>query len=152
MNTPVNGESDDANEQSQSTADPTLEALFRESEILNADCRFEAADALILASMRDRPLEAKLAEQLTDLALQRGDWRSAKQRANSLRRDFPDEQAGYRLGFIAEMELLHLGKAVELQRDAASRFAHESWPLAFAAILAELRQNYTAAEIGRAHV
>jgi len=135
-----------------SPGDPVLDELIRVSETLNADCQFDAADRIVTEAVRSRPEDARTAEQYTLLALQRGDWREATQRAEALRGAFPDYAAGYRCGIEAETELLHIRKAMELQRESAQRFSGESWPHVQAANLAELSQNFALAERRRAFV
>jgi tetratricopeptide (TPR) repeat protein len=129
-----------------SVRDPAVEELIRVSEALNADCRFEAADHAVIEAMRIRTDDVRTAQQYALLALQRGDWREAALRAVALRAAYPHNPAGYRCGIEAENQLLHIGKAMELQRESARRFPDKSWPHVHAAMLAELSQNFDMTE------
>lgn len=137
-------------DQAKPITDAVLDELILTSEALNADCRFDEADRSVADAMRARPNDARTAAQLTLLALQRGDWRGAADRAAALRLAFPDEQAGYRGGIEATTALLQIAKAADLLKVAAGRFSDEPWTLAQAAVLAEVRQNFTDAESRRA--
>jgi tetratricopeptide (TPR) repeat protein len=129
-----------------SVRDPAVEELIRVSEALNADCQFEAADRTVIEAMRSRTDDVRTAQQYALLAQQRGDWREAVRRAEALRSAYPNNPAGYRCGIEAEIQLLHIGKAMELQRESARRFPDKSWPHVHSAILAELSQNFDMAE------
>src|ERR1700683_3260355 len=97
-----------------------LEAIARSAASLNSVCSFDEADELLRDAMLRYPREPSLAEHHAGVALQRGDWDGAAQRAANGQLLFPERPACYRIGLQANYELLHLDEATALQRQAES--------------------------------
>jgi tetratricopeptide (TPR) repeat protein len=123
-----------------------LEAIARSAASLNSVCSFDEADELLRTAMLRYPREPLLAEHHAGVALQRGDWNSASQRATNGQMLFPERPACYRIGLQANYELLHLEEATALQQQAESLFPSEAWPLMYGAHLAEARAEWVEAE------
>jgi len=126
--------------------DPELQAIVTSAASLNAVCSFDEADGLLREAMLRYPRESLAVEWHAGVALQRGDWDSAAQRATNGRMLFPESPVCYRIALQANYELLHLDEATALQQQAESLFPGDVWPLTFGANLAESRAEWMEAE------
>jgi tetratricopeptide (TPR) repeat protein len=120
----------------------------RAAEALNADCRFEEADALILGLRRERPQDFPLTACHVSLAVWRGDWAGVRERAREARGLFAHEPVGHRFGVRAAYESNLIDEAMALQSAAESLFAKPRllWTLYEGARLAEARGEMEEAE------
>lgn len=123
-----------------------LEAIARSAASLNAVCSFDEADELLREAMLRYPRGPLPVEHHAGVALQRGDWDAASQRATNGRMLFPERPACYRIDLHAKYELLHLDEAIALQQQAELLFPSEVWPLTYGANLAESRAEWIEAE------
>jgi tetratricopeptide (TPR) repeat protein len=122
------------------------EALGKQASGLDADYLFDQADAVMRSAIASFPRNVSLFTKYTRMALQRGDWHSANERAAAVRDRFPDEAAGYSDGLEALRELNRIEDASGLLKKALPKFADEPWPLRNAALLAETKDDTNAAE------
>jgi tetratricopeptide (TPR) repeat protein len=122
------------------------EALGKQASGLDANYLFDQADAVMRSAIASFPRSVSLFAKYTRMALQRGDWHGALERAQQMREGFPADPGGYEDGLKALRELRRLEEASALLKEAAAKFAEEPWPLREAAFLAEAKDDMTAAE------
>jgi len=127
-------------------ADATRDELIKEADRLDADYAFDEADEIIRETIASFPEDASIVAKYVKMALQRGDWHGALDRAKEMRRRFPDEAAGYSGALDALRELRRIDEANALAQEAAGKFANDLWPLRNAALLAETCEDMNAAE------
>lgn len=122
------------------------DALMKQADRLDADYAFDEADDIMREAIASFPDDASLFAKYTKMALQRGDWHGALERAKEMRRRFPGNAVGYSSALDALRELRRVDEANALVREAAGKFANEPWPLRNAALLAETCEDMNAAE------
>jgi len=123
-----------------------LDALIAEAAKLDADYLFDAADEMMRGAIAMFPQNVSIAVQYTKMALRRGDWHGALDRAEAMRERFADEAEGYSDGLEALRELCRVDDANALLKRAVERFGDEPWLLRNAALLAETRDDASGAE------
>ena len=127
-------------------ANEALGNLIKQAEGLDADYAFDDADGVMREAIASFPYDAPLFAKYLKMALQRGDWHGALERAKDMRQRFPDDAAGYSYALDALRELRRIDEANALVEAAREKFPDEPWPLRNAALLAETCEDLDAAE------
>ncbi len=129
---------------SREQAEP--DALVKQAADLEAASLFDQADEMMRRAIARSPNDDSLFAKYTKMALQRGDWHGALERAAQMRERCPNAAAGYSDGLDALRKLNRVDEANLLLKEGTTKFVNEPWPLHNAALLAETRDDTAAAE------
>ena len=125
---------------SQSKAN--LGELITLSSGMNAECRYDEADALVLEAYESRGKPPAALAHYLRLARDRSDWFSVVDRALQMRQRLPDNPAGYLKGLEAHRTLRQFDAARLLLNEALERFSSGALLLEEEALLAESRGDW----------